>query len=131
MVGLDTNVIVRYITQDDPDQSKMATTFIEKNCTVENPGYINEIVLCEIVWVLKRAYQYDKKVIIDVLHKLQMTSELLVENADNVRKATEAYISGNADFSDYLIAISNHQKGCTYTVSFDKNFSSTDFVRAI
>ncbi len=52
MVGLDTNVIIRYITQDDPDQSKIATAFIERYCTVDNPGYINQIVLCEIVWVL-------------------------------------------------------------------------------
>lgn len=131
MVGLDTNVIIRYITQDDPDQSKIATAFIEQYCTVDNPGYINQIVLCEIVWVLKGAYRYDKKVIIEVLHKLQMAREIIVENADNVRKATEAYTSGNADFSDYLIALSNHQQGCSHTVSFDKNFTTSDFAEIL
>jgi len=56
MVGIDTNVLVRYITQDDLDQSSIASEFIEKNCTSDTPGIINQVVLCELVWVLKSAY---------------------------------------------------------------------------
>ncbi len=60
MTGIDTNVLVRYIVQDDPAQSALATTFIEKNCTAKKPGFINLIVLCELTWVLKRAYRAER-----------------------------------------------------------------------
>lgn len=56
MTGIDTNVLVRYLTRDDPVQYKQAKTFLESTCSEENPGYINTIVLCEMVWVLKAAY---------------------------------------------------------------------------
>ncbi|MFM8341454.1 MAG: PIN domain-containing protein [Methylomonas sp.] len=70
MIGLDTNVIVRHIVQDDEKQAKVATDFIESQCSIENPLFINEITLCEIVWVLKRAYGYDKSLILDILDQL-------------------------------------------------------------
>ncbi|MCD2449351.1 PIN domain-containing protein [Methylicorpusculum oleiharenae] len=69
MIGLDTNVIVRYLVQDDEQQSKLATDLIEEQCSTETRLFINEITLCEIVWVLKRAYGYDKAVILDILQQ--------------------------------------------------------------
>jgi predicted nucleic-acid-binding protein len=59
MIGVDTNVLVRYIVGDDPKQSKLAITFLEKTCSKENPGFVNLIVLCELVWVLRGAYKVD------------------------------------------------------------------------
>jgi len=61
LIGLDTNVLIRYIVQDDEQQARLATDVIENQCSIENPAFINEITLCEIVWVLKRAYHYDLK----------------------------------------------------------------------
>ena len=61
MIGLDTNVLVRYITQDDSRQSEVANHLIETRCSRSNPGHIGQIVLCELVWVLRRAYGYDKQ----------------------------------------------------------------------
>lgn len=58
MTGLDTNVLVRYIVQDDPKQSKLATECIEQRCTSESPGFVNLVVLCELTWVLARGYGY-------------------------------------------------------------------------
>jgi len=121
MIGIDTNVLIRYIVQDDPDQANIASQYIEQNCTVDSPGFINHIVLCEIVWVLKRAYKYDKVIIVDVLKKILMTAEFSIENSDLVWKAMKEYESGQADFSDYIIGLSNLQNNCEYTVSFDKS----------
>lgn len=120
MIGLDTNVLIRYITQDDKDQAEIAGDIIEQNCTIYEPGYINQIVICEIVWVLRRAYGYEKKIVIRVIQKILQTSEMVVENSENVLKALDAYKNGKADYSDYLIAFSNGTAGCKYTITFDK-----------
>jgi predicted nucleic-acid-binding protein len=77
LIGLDTNVIIRYIVQDDEQQAKLATDLIESQCSSENPVFINEITLCEIVWVLKRAYGYEKTVIINILRQLLVSRESL------------------------------------------------------
>lgn len=121
MIGIDTNVLIRYIVQDDPDQSKTASQYLEQNCTVDSPGFLNHLVLCEIVWVLKRAYKYDKVIIVEVLKKILMTAEFSIENSDLVWKAMKEYELGQADFSDYIIGLSNLQNNCEYTVSFDKS----------
>ena len=120
MIGLDTNILIRYITQDDKIQAKQASNFIEENCTANKPGFINQIVLCEINWVLKHAYGYKKEIRIEVLDKLLQTRELIVENSENAILALSYYKTGSADFSDYLIAVSNSELGCTYSVTFDK-----------
>ncbi len=74
MIGLDTNVLIRYIVQDDEYQARIATDFIENECSKENPAFINEVTMCEIVWVLKRAYRYDKSIILILSNKYcQMT----------------------------------------------------------
>ena len=52
MIGLDTNVIVRYVVQDDPRQSAAATRLMEKTLSAENPGFVAVVTLCEVAWVL-------------------------------------------------------------------------------
>ena len=120
MIGLDTNVLIRYIVQDDEKQSRLATAFIEDQCSVDNPAFINEITLCEVVWVLKRAYRYDKAVILNVIKQLLNINELHIASYQAVLLAYEDYEKGKADFSDYLIARINQKSGCYMTVSFDK-----------
>lgn len=82
MTGIDTNVLVRYITQDDSKQASVATDFLEASCTKESPGYINHVVLCELAWVLGHAYTYPKTTVIEVLKQLLSTAELIVETPD-------------------------------------------------
>ncbi|MBN2356658.1 type II toxin-antitoxin system VapC family toxin [candidate division KSB1 bacterium] len=120
MYGLDTNVLVRYIVQDEPRQSRAATEFIERHLTVEKPGYINAVVLCELVWVLKRAYHYDKPLLSAIIQQILNTKELIIEHADRARQALDFYRHGEADFSDYYIAAINRSVGCRKTVTFDK-----------
>jgi predicted nucleic-acid-binding protein len=120
MIGLDTNILIRFIVQDDPEQSSRANAFIEAYITLDTPGYINPIVLCETVWVLKRAYNYDKMVIMQVLRQILNTRELVVEQSDAARQALEAYSAGEADFSDYYLGAMNRMAGCQRTVTFDR-----------
>lgn len=120
MIGLDTNVLVRYIVQDDPAQVATATAFIEKHCTAEAPGFVNNIVLVELVWVLERGYGYDKSAILSVLKQMAVTTELRLENVDSVWAAINAYETGSAGFSDCLIGVVNRQRTCLATYTFDR-----------
>ena len=73
MIGLDINVLIRYLTRDDPDQYRVAKLFLESTCTTEEPGYITVIVLCEIVWVLSGAYNVDKSEVVETIAKILQT----------------------------------------------------------
>jgi len=123
MIGVDTNVLVRYIVQDDELQAVIATEALEA-CSIETPGWISAIVLCETVWVLSRAYGYEKATIQAVLQRILLASDLVVEQQEQCLLALRAFVLGNADFSDYLIAHMNQASGCEYTITFDKKASS-------
>lgn len=126
MTGLDTNVLVRYITRDDPSQYRAAKAFLESTCTPEQPGYVNAIVLCELVWVLKGAYDASKEEIIRVLDQILRTRQLQVQHRDQVRAALESYKHSTSDFADCLIGQLNENAGCTSTVTFDWRAGALD-----
>lgn len=127
MTGLDTNVLIRYIVQDEPKQAKAATRFIESNCTAEAPGRINVIVLSELTWILGRGYGYDKATIAAVLRGLLSAPELLVEEDEAVWQALKAYELDGAGFADCLLGILNHRKGASPTITFDKKAAKESF----
>jgi len=120
VIGLDTNVLVRYLVQDDPQQSGAAARLIEEQCSISSPGYIAVVMLCELVWVLRGAYRYEKRVVVSVLEQILITAEFEIENEEVVRRSVEAFKRGGADFSDYVIVNIHQQMGCEKTVSFDK-----------
>ena len=120
MIGLDTNVLVRYIVRDDPAQTKAATRLIESRCTAETQGFVSLIVLAKLVWVLSRGYRYGKPIVTKVLRKIMAASELMVEEPQMVWAALSDYEEGKADFSDYLIGRRNQAEGCDSTFSFDR-----------
>lgn len=120
MIGLDANVLVRYLSQDDPKQSARATALID-SFTTENPGYISLVSLVELVWVMQSCYQAKKVEIVQILQMLLATKELIVENAETAIKALRVYSGSKADFSDCLIERSANRAGCDYSVSFDAN----------
>ena len=124
MIGLDTNVVIRYLVQDDKKQSAAATRFIEKSLTTDVPGYINHITLCEIVWVLQRCYDVTKQQLRDIIEGLLTTKQLIVENVEVAWKALRAYDANRADFCDALIGQANIHSGCEHTVTFDKKAAS-------
>ena len=120
MIGLDTNVLVRYIVQDDPGQSATAERLIEGRCTAQASGYVSVLVLVELVWVLTSAYGYEKAAVIPVIRQFLRTAELAVEDHQTVWAALREFESGGADFADYVIAHRNHVHGCTRTYTFDQ-----------
>ncbi len=120
MIGLDTNILVRYIVQDDAHQASLATDLIERTLDVaERPGFINSIVLCELVWVLETAYAYRRDQIAETLQRLFEVDRLRVQAPAIAWRALDAYRQG-ADFADALLAYDNESAGCAYTASFDK-----------
>lgn len=119
MIGLDTNVLVRYLVQDDPHQSPLATRAIATHCTRESPGLLNHVVLCETVWVLESAYGYATTQIISVLEQLFRTSQFCLQDPPHAWAALRAYRAG-ADFADGLIANINRGLGCEQTLTFDQ-----------
>jgi predicted nucleic-acid-binding protein len=131
MIGLDTNVLVRYLTQDDPEQSVRASYLIESECTRHKPGRISLVVLCELAWVLDGAYGYKKKLVVQVLENIMASRELSVENEGIARSALAAFRRGRADFADYVIVFSNRNAGCEATYSFDRDLASHDFVHLL
>ena len=130
MIGLDTNVLVRYLTQDDPLQAECANRLIEAHCTRERPGHVAIVVLCELVWVLRGAYRYDKAVVIDVLEQILLTAEFQVGDEDVASQALAAYRHGAADFADYVIVYANRAAGCETMVSFDQKLTEHKYVQA-
>lgn len=126
MIGLDTNVLVRHLVQDDPAQSRAATQVITERCTHDEPGFINRIVLCELVWVLESAYGYSKDTIVVVLDKVLRTSQLKIEDTQSAWMAFRMYQKGKADFSDCLLGATNQISGCDTTVTFDRAANKLD-----
>lgn len=119
MIGIDTNILVRYIVQDDEQQAALAASVLEQQCTRQQPGWINRIVLCELVWVLESAYRCSRNEITAAVRALLQTAELKAEDPDLVWQAIHAYNNNQADFADALLFASNHRQGCKHTLTLD------------
>ena len=123
MIGLDTNVLIRYLTQDDPDQSAKATRFIEHQLTVHNPGYICLVVMAETAWVLERSYRRTAIQVAEALERLLRAETLIVESEQEVFASIIAMQLGQATFADALIEELGAKVGCDHTVTFDEKAS--------
>jgi len=119
MTGLDTNVLVRYIMQDDLKQSPLANRLIE-SLTAESPGFITIVSVIEVVWVLSSAYEMGRPELIAALEALLHVKELVVERAETVWKAVRHFQTANADFADCLITCSAGAAGCGQVMTFDR-----------
>jgi predicted nucleic-acid-binding protein len=120
MIGLDTNVIVRYVTQDDARQSAAASRLFEHVLSVERPGFVSLITLCEMAWVLADCYDADTERIAAVIEALLGSRQLVVEDAELAWKALRAWDKSGADFSDALLGQVLASHGCEKVVTFDK-----------
>jgi predicted nucleic-acid-binding protein len=120
VIGLDTNVLVRYIVRDDPRQAAIATRIVESMCRKNDPGIVPAIVLCELVWVLNRGYGYGRADIVKVLRFILGADDLHVESSDLVWQALNTYEREKADFSDYLIGLMNRHLKAEVTYTFDR-----------
>ena len=124
MIGLDTNVIVRFMMDDDPVQSPIATRLFASFGT-EHPGYISLVTMAELVWVLRSSYEATREHIQRVISTLLRSRGLRVERSDLVWLALSAYSKGTADFADYLIERCGNAAGCDYSVTFDRDAANS------
>jgi len=120
MIGLDTNVLIRHITQDDSVQSPRASALIEDRLSEDEPGFISVVTLAETAWVLDRSYRYSSAEIAAAIRGLLQTRTLVVENEIEVFLAMTALKQGRADFTDALIAALAGRAGCSTTMTFDR-----------
>lgn len=120
MIGLDTNVLVRYLTRDDAKQFQEASALmlgLEKH---QRSAYLSTVTLCETVWVLARAYKIDRAHIVATLDKILDTSIFNIDDKDAVREAVALYRAGKGDFADYLVGVRARNAGCTTMATFDE-----------
>ena len=125
MIGLDTNVLVRYIAQDDRRQAAKAIHVIEEECSETRPGFVAATVIAELVWVLESCYGCAKAEIVAVLQRILRTKQLVVQEAETTWKAVRVFESSRADFADCLIERIGAAHECEYTSTFDKHATGT------
>jgi predicted nucleic-acid-binding protein len=123
MIGIDTNVLVRYIAQDDATQSRRATSFIEKECHEAAPGFVGLVVLVEVVWVSESRYGATREEVAGIVRRILSIKQLVVQDAETAWKALRLFESSKADFADCLVARSAFAAGCKSVVTFDKQAS--------
>jgi predicted nucleic-acid-binding protein len=120
MTGLDTNIIVRYLAQDDRAQSPKASRLIEKRLTEDNPGFVSVVAIVETAWVLERAYGLSDAEIAAAIESMLQTDVLVLENEQEVFTAMIALKSGLGSFADALISALGISAGCARTLTFDR-----------
>ena len=120
MIALDTNILVRFIMQDDPVQSEKANNIIG-SLTPGNPALITMVVLCELNRVLMKSYKISKKDRIKTLKNLFTLSVFEIENFEVCLAALKLFKNGKADFSDYLIKKSAENAGYKTVITFHKD----------
>jgi predicted nucleic-acid-binding protein len=119
VIGLDTNILARFLLQDDRLQSPKADA-IMGSLTVEDPGWVGVATLLELVWVLGSKNRFDRMAIASALDQILSREEIAIEQPDCVQNALLLFRKGNADFADCLIASSAKAAGCSRTVTFDR-----------
>lgn len=127
MIGLDTNVLVRFLTQDDPEQSRLASAAMDQ-LTQERPGLICREVLVELVWVLEKSYKFGRAEISSVVSGLLATSDLVVEGADAVAGILSLYEFEGFGFADLMIRASSRRLGATTVLTFDRKAAALEGV---
>ena len=120
MIGLDSNVVVRYLAQDDAVQSAKATQLFEHGLTEEEPGFVSVVTMAETAWVLERIYGLTAGELAAAIERMLQVNVLVVENEQEVFTAMTAVKEGRGSFADALIGALGAKMGCSHTVTFDR-----------
>jgi len=120
-MGLDTNVLLRYLAQDDPKQSPRATEIIERRLTEQNPGFVSLVTILEVAWVLKSLFKRSRQQIANDVEMLLAADTLEVQNEQEVYLAVVSLRNGIGTFEDALIGSLSTWRGCTATLTFDED----------
>ena len=119
MTGLDTNVLVRYLAQDDAAQARAAGKVME-SLSPSEPGWISLVVLAELVWSLKKTYRLAKNRIISIVESLLASRDIRVEVSEKVQYALLLHRNSRAGFADCLLSVCAREAGCLKVVTFDR-----------
>ncbi len=128
MIALDTNVWVRYLVEDDPDQTERATRVIITTLDQDGTIFVPLLTLAEIVWVLSARYRFPRSKIIETLESLYQARGVVWEDRRIVRDALDRYAKNSADLADYLMLEQALAAGCDRFVSFDQALRDDDAV---
>jgi predicted nucleic-acid-binding protein len=120
MIGLDTNIIVRYLTQDDPVQSRIASDLFEHRLTIDEPGFVSVVAMVETVWVLERSYNFSGVELSGAIERMLQIEVLQVQHEQEVFTAMIASKNKEGSFADALIAALGTKEGCDHTIMFDR-----------
>jgi len=120
MIGLDTNVLVRYFAQDDPIQSPKVAEIFERRLTEDEPGFVSVVTMVETAWVLSRIYKLSDREIAGALEHMLQADTLVIQNEQEVFTAVVALRTGRGSFADALIGALGAWAGCPSTLTFDK-----------
>lgn len=120
MIALDTNVLVRYLVEDDAHQSALATTLIHRAIAEDESLFVSDVVVCETVWVLNISYRVARSEIAVLLRDLFRARHLAFRATDELQRALNAYVAGKGDFADYLIREHSRAAECESVATFDK-----------
>jgi predicted nucleic-acid-binding protein len=123
VIGLDTNILIRYITQDDPVQAPKATALIEGQLTEDNPGFISIVTLVETAWVLARTYSLADEEIAAEIRLILSSDSLVLEHEKEAHGAMIALKEGSGKFADALVGALGLKVGCSHTLTFDRKAS--------
>ena len=121
MKGADTNVLVRYLVEDDPAQCRKARAFVDGVLEGGEELFLPQVVMCELVWVLSAAYGFRRVDIAAILDDVLRSEGIVVEDADLVARAADAYATSRADFADHLLGEQGRHAGCSAVGTFDRS----------
>jgi predicted nucleic-acid-binding protein len=125
LIAIDTNVLVRYVVQDHPQQSRVANQLLESLKPRQETCFITNITLCELVWVLESCYDHRKSKICELLEKILQIDIFVFENKDLLLGCLKEYRDHPGDFADYLIGKQSRANGANQVYTFDKKLKSS------
>jgi len=126
MIALDTNVLVRFLVEDDAAQSRRARRLIASAIAANEVCFVSDVVLCELVWVLQVSYRIERKAIMEVLTQLFFARHILFASHDRISRTLDAFRAGRGDFADYLVREHARTAGCPAVATFDRALLKED-----
>jgi len=130
MIGIDTNILARFLAQDDAEQGQRADSLLQ-TLSPQEPGFVSLVSLIELAWVMRSRYRVSKSELIQNLERLLNSPELVIESQQTVAQAIARFGSAKTDFADCLIERSGHVAGCRHTVTFDENAAKTSGMKLL
>ncbi len=130
MIGIDTNILARFLAQDDAEQGQRADSLLQ-TLSPQDPGFVSLVSLIELAWVMRSRYRVSRSELIQSLERLLNSPELVIESQQTVAQAIARFGSAKTDFADCLIERSGHVAGCRHTVTFDENAAKTSGMKLL